>query len=108
MESKKNAYEVLRLCQADPNYDHEHFETDIIGHVAVHMGQPLIDPNHRMPWDLYINHIGMAEMELSMHHLCVVNTDLSKEQALRKFAELILTVHGPEEGRGVPDNLRLI
>lgn len=108
MENKTNAYEVLRLCREDPNYDHEHFETDIIGHVAAHMGQPLMDVNHRMPWDLYINHIGMAEMEYSMHVLCVVHTELSKDAALRKFAELILAVHGPDENEGVPENLRLL
>lgn len=108
MESKRNAYAVLRLCEDDPNYDHEHFETDIIGHVAAHMDQPLIDANMRMPWGLYINHIGMAEMEYSMHQLCVVHTELSKEAALRWFAELVLAVHGPEEGAGVPSALRLL
>jgi hypothetical protein len=109
METKANAYAVLKLCLDDPHYSNADLQTDICGHIAKHMGREhFIDKETgTFPWSLYVNHIGMAEYEWPLWQLLLKDW-LSKEEALKVFAEMILFVHGPEDGVGIPENLRLL
>jgi hypothetical protein len=107
MSKKQNAYAVLQLCLEDPDYDHENLKTDICGHIVTHMGLTDVhDENGRFLWKTIADHIGMLEYE---HRLWEILCEdwLTKDAALKKFAKMILDIHGPAES-GVPENLRLL
>lgn len=107
METKENAYAVLELCLADPDYNHDDLDNDICGHIANHMGYASHKlPDGSFPWSRYYNHIGFAEYEWPLWQL--LNMDVTKDFALKKFAEMILFIHGPHEKTGVPKNLCLL
>jgi hypothetical protein len=106
METKTNAYAVLRLCEEDPHYDHKHLTTDICGHIAQHAQTELFDDNGAFQWPYFVNHIGLAEVEWPLWQL-LCEDQLEKHVALRRFAAMILQVHGPAE-TGVPSILRLL
>jgi len=106
MTTKANAYAVLQLCLDDPDFSNEHVNTDIVGHIAQHMGRPvLIDGLLRLKE--LCAHIGFEELEYDLWQLGL-HDQLPKDVVLRHFARMILRTHGPEEGKGVPSNLRLL
>jgi hypothetical protein len=105
METKDNAYAVLKLCLESTTYDHNDLDHDICGHIAQHMGVPRVSEDGIFRWSSFYNHIGFAEYEWQLWQL--LNMDLTKEQALKKFAEMILFIHGRSDS-GIPENLRLL
>lgn len=105
-DTKANAYAVLRLCEADPDYNHEQIEHDITKHIVAHSGIPRMDDEGRFNWSLLVAHIGFEENEWDLWRL-LCDDWLTKEQALAKFARMIVEIHGYENGK-VPASLRLL
>lgn len=105
MITKDNAYAVLKLCQDDPHYNHDSLDTDICGHIAQHAGMARKDENGNFNWNYFVNHIGFAEKEWELWQL--LNMDLPKDAVMRRFARMIVEIHGPAE-EGIPSVLRLL
>lgn len=104
--TKQNAYEVLKLCEDDPDYDHADIHKDICGHIAIHRGLPIHGPLGNFNWKTFVAHIGFEERDWDLWHLLCEDW-LPKDVALERFARMIIEVHG-YNGNQLPKSLVLL
>lgn len=89
MDTKANAYAVLRLCEGDPLYDNSSLDTDISHYIREHMGV-----TGWPTWRPLYEHIGFDDDQgRDLWHL-LEQDDWGKGRVLRVFERMIKEVHG--------------